>query len=230
MDSIFIQARASSVRLPGKVLRQVQGKPLLQYLIERLQHAQRAYALVLATSDAPDDDPVAWLGGDLGIRVERGPLDDVLGRFLGAARRCGVPYFVRVSGDSPLLDPALVDRGVDLFREVPADLVTNVFPRSYPKGQSVEVVAVEALDRVAAASTDPEDREHVTRYLYRHPDRFRIRNFARTQNSGEMQLSVDTAEDFDRFGAMVARMTRPHWEYGVEELIELHRTMDAIRR
>lgn len=229
MDSIFIQARASSVRLPGKVLRQVEGKPLLQYLIERLQHAQRGYALVLATSDTPDDDPVARLGADLGIRVERGPLDDVLGRFLGAARRCGVSSFVRVSGDSPLLDPALVDRGVDLFREAQADLVTNVFPRSYPKGQSVEVVSVEALDRVVTASTDPEDREHVTRYLYRHPEQFRIRNFARAQNCGEMQLSVDTPEDFDRFGAMVARMTRPHWEYGVEELIALRRTTGAIQ-
>ncbi len=183
--------------------------------------------LVLAPSDATDDYAVADLGKHLGVRVERGSLDDVVSRFLGAAQRCGVASFVRVSGDSPLLDPALVDRAVDLFEEQPVDLVTNVFPRSFPKGQSVEVVAVEALERAAAASTDPADREHVTRHLYRHSDRFRIRNFAHDRNEGDMQLSVDTGDDFELFSAMVAQMTRPHWDYGVNELIELRRAMTS---
>lgn len=224
---MFIQARASSARLPGKVLKTVGGKPLLQYLVERLRHGLNDCSLVLATSDGADDDAVASLGERLGVRVERGSLDDVVDRFLGAARRCGVASFVRLSGDSPLLDPALVDRAAGLFDEERADLVTNVFPRSFPKGQSVEVIAVEALERAAAASGDAEDREHVTRYLYQHADRFRIRNFAHEPNCGDMQLSVDTAADFDLFCAMVARMTRPHWDYGVDELIELRRSLMA---
>jgi spore coat polysaccharide biosynthesis protein SpsF len=220
MLTAVIQARASSVRLPGKVLREVRGKPLLQYLVERLRHAASLDRLVLATSDDPSDDAVAALGSKLGLSVVRGPLDDVVGRFLLAATRCGLRALVRVNGDSPLLDPALVDRAVELFEAGGVDLVTNTFPRSFPKGQSVEVISVAALER-AAASHDPEDREHVTRFFYRHPEQFRIANFTRTAYAGDLQLSVDTADDLRSFERLLDRLDRPHWEVGVERLIGL---------
>jgi spore coat polysaccharide biosynthesis protein SpsF len=220
MQTALIQARASSVRLPGKVLREVAGKPLLQYLVERLRHAASLDRLVLATSSDVSDDAVAALGKRLGLEVIRGPLDDVLGRFLLAARQYALASLVRVNGDSPLLDPALVDRAVALYEAGGADLVTNTFPRSFPKGQSVEVMSCAALER-AAASQDPQDREHVTRYLYRHPEQFRIANFAREPNAGDLQLSVDTADDLRVFERLIARLDRPHWEVGVEELIAL---------
>lgn len=228
MQTAVIQARVSSQRLPGKVLLEVGGIPLLKYLVDRLRRAKQLDFIVLATSDEPSDDSVAALGRDLGLVVIRGPLNDVLGRFLLVSQQLELKSLVRVSGDSPLLDPTLVDVAASMFEAGGSDLVTNVFPRTFPKGQSVEVVAVEALCQAAELITDWEDREHVTRCLYRHPERFRIRNLEHDQNLSEMQLSVDTAEDFNLFGAMVARMTRPHWEYGVEELIRLHRTTAPI--
>src|SRR6185312_7877584 len=110
---------------------------------------------------------------------------------LKAAKAAGFDALVRVNGDSPLLDPALVAEGVALFRAGGADLVTNVRPRSFPKGQSVEVIAVAALAAAMAETRDPADREHVTPFLYAHPERFRIRNFAAPRPRPDLQLSVD---------------------------------------
>lgn len=221
MQTAIVQARASSARLPGKVLREVRGKPLLQYLVERLQRAATLERIVLATSTDASDDDVAALGARLGLDVVRGPLDDVLGRFLLAATQLKLAALVRINGDSPLLDPSLIDRAVVLFEAGGSDLVTNVLPRSFPKGQSVEVVAVHALQQAWNESDEPADREHVTRYLYRNLDRFRVSNFARPSYAGDLQLSVDTADDLRRFAALVDRMDRPHWELGVEDLIQM---------
>ena len=209
------------------MLRELAGKPLLQYLLERLGRSRLLTEVFVATSDDPSDDALSSLCGRLGVAVYRGSLDDVVARFLGLARKRGLASFVRVNGDSPLLDPAIVDKGVALFEEQACDLVTNVFPRSYPKGQSVEVISTGALERVARLSADPEDREHVTRYFYRHPLEFKIVNFAHGYDAGGLQLSVDSAEDLARIESMLGRMTRPHWDYGLDELLSLsqHRTL-----
>lgn len=202
---------------------EVAGRPLLAYTVERLQRCENVAAVVIATSSRPEDDRVAALGDRLGVRVHRGPLDDVLGRFVDAARALGAEAAVRVSGDSPLIDREIVDRVIEQFRAGPCDLATNVFPRSFPKGQSVEVVTLAALERVASASDDAEDREHVTRFFYRHPEDFRIRNVAAGRDLADVQLAVDNAEDLALVAAMIARMTRPHWEYGLDELLALRR-------
>jgi spore coat polysaccharide biosynthesis protein SpsF (cytidylyltransferase family) len=216
-----IQARSSSRRLPDKVLLELAGKPMLAYTVERLRRCRTVRDVVLATSDRPEDDRVAALGERLGVPVYRGPLDDVLGRFVAAARAFDATAVVRISGDSPLIDPEVVDRVVARLLAATCDLATNVFPRSFPKGQSVEVIALAALERAAAVAVDPEDREHVTRYIYGHPAAFRIENVAFGRDASGVQLSVDTADDLAFIGRILASMTRPHWEYGVEEVLAL---------
>src|SRR5260221_236269 len=171
-----IQARFSSQRLPGKVLRALCGKPLLAHLVDRLRRSAVLDTIAVATSTEPSDDAVAAFCASAGIACERGALDDVLGRIQAAARALQLDGIVRVSGDSPLLDPSLVRQTVKLFRRGGWDLVTNVQVRSFPKGQSVEVIAAEALDRVAVKAGAPAEREHVTPYFYAHPELFRIRN------------------------------------------------------
>jgi spore coat polysaccharide biosynthesis protein SpsF (cytidylyltransferase family) len=220
---VVVQARMSSARLPGKVLREVDGKPLLGYLLERLALARQPELTVVATSAQPDDDPVARLAGDLGVAVHRGPLADVGARLAAAADTFGLEALVRISGDSPLLDPAIVDHAVELFREGDWDLVTNVFPRSFPVGESVEVLSRDALGRVLAASSAADDREHVTRYVYEHPESFRIRNFGCDEPASEIRLAVDSEDDLRHFEAIVSAMTAPHTEYGVRELLQLER-------
>ena len=224
MIGVVVQARMSSARLPGKVLLPLAGRPALGYLLERLALAAEPGLVVVATSDEPDDDPVAELAAARGVAVHRGPLADVAGRMAAAAERFGLDALVRVSGDSPLLDPALVDRAVALFRAGEADLVTNVWPRSFPVGQSVEVVSSAALRRVLAESADADDREHVTRHIYGNADRFRIVNFAREAgDASDVRLTLDTEDDLRRLEAIVAAMDRPHAGYGVDELIDLAR-------
>lgn len=223
---VIVQARSGSRRLPGKVLMPARGKPLIQYLLERL--ARESFpAMVVATSDLPQDDALAALCAGLGVECFRGPHEDVAARYRLILERRGFEFFVRVCGDSPFLDQSLVRRAVDLFRAGPCDLVTNVFPRSFPKGFSVEAMGSAAFR--GQALVDAEDREHVTRYWYRHADRFAIRNFSSGADLGGIQLSVDTAEDFRLFEAVLARMERPHWDYGYAEVIDLYRSAAGRR-
>ena len=175
----IVQARMTSRRLPGKSLRPLCGKPLLQYVLESLAQVEPLAVVVVATSSDPTDDPIADFCKRQGSPCFRGPLDNVAERFRQAARRHQLAGFVRISGDSPLLDSRLVARGVALFQESDADLATNVFPRTYPAGMSVEVVRTATFERVVPGLDEPDDREHVTGYFYRHPEQFRIVNFAR---------------------------------------------------
>jgi spore coat polysaccharide biosynthesis protein SpsF len=221
----IVQARMSSKRLPGKSLRPVAGRPMLAYVVERLRRCRELAAVIVATSTMPDDDGIAALCGRLGVACHRGPLDDVLGRFLEIVEARDLSAVVRISGDSPLIDPAIVDTAARLYAESGCDLVTNVAPRSFPRGQSVEAISAAALRRVGALEPSAEEREHVTQWFYRHPDRCSIRNFVAPRDLSAIQMSVDMAEDLSAFAAMVAAMQRPHWEYGLDELLELRQTL-----
>jgi spore coat polysaccharide biosynthesis protein SpsF len=218
----IVQARMSSRRLPGKVLRRVAGKPLLGYLVERLRRCRPLDGVTLATSTSPDDDAVARFCEAEAVPCHRGPLDDVAGRFLGALEQTRADAFVRVNGDSPLLDPRLIDVAVTRFRGGDADVVTNVLRRTYPPGQSVEVVRGYAFRRAYRLMTEPADFEHVTRVFYRLPDRFRLVGFESPTDRSGVRLAVDTPDDLAAFAAIVARMSRPHHEYSLEEILELH--------
>ncbi len=211
----IVQARFDSRRLPGKALHPLAGKPMLGHVIEALRHARSIDAVVLATSALSSDDPLADFVKAEGIGCYRGSLDDVAGRMLEAARSFAADALVRVNGDSPLMDPALIDRGADLMRANPeADLVSNVFPRSFPKGQSVEVLRTQALDHAMRAMTRPDEREHVTPYFYANADRLKIVSFQAEDPKPEMQLSVDTSEDRARCEAILARLEVPAWRAG----------------
>jgi spore coat polysaccharide biosynthesis protein SpsF len=217
----IIQARFSSRRLPGKVLRPLCGKPLLAHLVERLQRSAVLDVVAVATSTDPSDDAVAAFCAGAGIACQRGALDDVLGRVREAARALKLDGIVRVSGDSPLLDPALVRQTVKLFRRGDWDLVTNVQIRTFPKGQSVEIIAAAALERAAAKAKSAAEREHVTPYLYAHPELFRIRNLAARVARPNLQLSVDTAEDFARIEAILTAAGARAERLDLEEAVEL---------
>jgi spore coat polysaccharide biosynthesis protein SpsF len=210
-----VQARMGSARLPRKMLMPLAGKPALEWLLERLEHAESLDLVMVATSAEPDDDQLADFCARRGTLCHRGDLDDVAGRMLGAARDASLDAFARVNGDSPLLDQRLVDRGVELMRASDADLVTNVRPRTFPPGQSVEVVRTEALERALAADPPAEEREHVTGPLY--GGEFRILRFENDPPQTEVRFTLDTPEDAKRLAAILAGMDRPHWEYTWED-------------
>jgi spore coat polysaccharide biosynthesis protein SpsF (cytidylyltransferase family) len=132
---------------------------------------------------------------------------------------------VRLSGDSPLLDPTLVDMAVEMYRGGEYDLVTNVMPATYPPGQSVEVLRAETYRHAYALFETPQDYEHVTPYLYNHSASFRIRNFTAPHDLRDINLCVDTPADMDRFKAIVSRMDMPHTSYHLEDIIRIYRSL-----
>lgn len=235
MIGAVVQARMSSARLPGKVLSPIAGKPVLDYVLERLDRSDALDTVAVATSVEASDDAVAKHCERLGVPVHRGPLENVAARFAEAAERFGLDAFVRVTADSPLLDQRLVDRGVALFqagvraggRAKGHDIVTNVFPSTFPSGQSVEVVSSEAMRTALGEMNEPDELEHVTLHFYRHPERYEIENFTSQTDEGgddgELDMSLDTEEDAALIEAMIARMDKPHWEYTSAQLVELYR-------
>ena len=223
-----VQARMSSRRLPGKVLRPLAGKPALQCLLERLERCEQVDRVIVATSTEPSDEPVAAFCESAGATFHRGPLEHVAARFGEVVERFGLDAFVRVTADSPLLDQALVDRGAALYRKGGFDIVTNVYPRStFPSGQSLEVVRAQAFRSALAHMDDPYEREHVTPYFYRRPEVFRIHNLVAEQDDSGLDVSLDTDDDARLIEAVLERMDRPHWTYSSDEVTALAREVIA---
>ncbi len=223
---VIVQARMSSERLPGKVLREVQGKPLLGYLLERLGHTREALPIVVATSNETTDDAITRYCQAQNQKFIRGPLDDVAGRFLQVLDETDAEAFVRISADSPLMDPALIDRAVDLFHETGADLATNVLHRTFPKGMSVEAVDANAFRQMIEMANAADEREHVTLSFYRDPTAWHIVEFTSPEPFGELNLSVDTEADLTAFEITLAHMTKPHWHYGLNDILALTGAME----
>ncbi len=192
----ILQARMSSTRLPGKVMRPLLGQPMIARQIERLRRARGLSGLMVATStDASDDVLQAWCD-DNGVPCYRGPLDDVRARFFGALAAAGSPAaFIRLTADCPLADPGLIDRCIASHAETDADYTYTSKGWTFPKGLDVEVCRTAALERAAHASDDAYDREHVTPYIYRHSELFRLNAITRDPPQ-RYRWTVDTPQDF----------------------------------
>lgn len=194
---IIVQARMTSTRLPGKVLLPLAGEPMLMRLVERLCRVQRADGIVIATTTNVTDDPIAALCAQLGVPCHRGSEHDVLSRYADAARLHGADVVVRITSDCPLIDPALIDQVIATHEEGGSDYVSNMLPPTWPYGMAVEVFSAAALAQVHAEATQAAEREHVTPFIYWHPERYRLRNVASPVNLSHHRWTVDTPEDYE---------------------------------
>jgi len=201
------------------------GKPLLNWVILRIRQAVTLHDLTLATSNQPSDDGIARFAVNAGIDCFRGSLDDVRSRFVGIVREKKLSAFVRISGDSPLIDPSLIDQAVTLYHNGNYDLVTNVQKRTFPKGQSVEVLRSDTFLEATLLRSNKADLEHVTCYYYENPSKFRILNFQSDINYGHVQLSVDKNEDLIRMEQLMARCDPQ--TAGWMELVEIVKQLEA---
>ena len=194
----ILQARMSSSRLPGKVLAPVLGEPMIGRQIERVGRARSIDRLVVATSDDPSDDPLAAYVERLGAPVFRGSLQDVLGRFTAAADAFGpAEHIVRLTADCPLTDPTVIDACVALHLETGADYTTNGQQRTYPVGLDVEALPAAALATADREASDPYDREHVTAFLYRRPERFKLAHLRQAVDRSALRWTVDHPADLE---------------------------------
>jgi spore coat polysaccharide biosynthesis protein SpsF len=198
----------TSSRLPGKVMAPVLGEPMIGRQVERLRRARLIDQLVVATSTDPSDDPLAAYCESLDVGVFRGPLDDVLGRFNAAlTRHRDATAVVRLTADCPLTDPELIDRVVAHHHEVDADYTSNTLgTRTYPHGLDVEVIRPAVLAEAAEQASDRYEREHVTPYIYRRPETYRLAGVARRQSLASLRWTVDLPEDLTFVRDVYARL------------------------
>ncbi|MDE2440339.1 MAG: glycosyltransferase family protein [Betaproteobacteria bacterium] len=198
----LLQARCSSSRLPGKVLKPILGEPMIVRHIERLRRTLHLSPLVVATSTEASDDPLAELCASLDIACRRGSLSDVLDRFYQAAAPFAPDHVVRLTGDCPLADPEVIDACIDYHLAGDYDYTSNALRPSFPDGLDVEVFRFSALADAWREAQLPSEREHVTPFLYNHPERYRIGHFTQAEDFSWLRWTVDQPEDF----AMVERV------------------------
>ena len=195
---IYVQARMGSTRLPGKVMKPVLGKPLLEYLIERLHRVKEADDCAILTTTNPRDDVLVNFCEKLGVACYRGPEEDVLERYYRVALERKPDAIVRITSDCPLIDPDEVDKVIRTFQEsFPTyDYVSNSIERTYPRGLDAEIFSYNALEQAFYEAKAPFEREHVTPYIYNHPKLFRFKNVSANEILNSHRWTVDTEEDF----------------------------------
>lgn len=234
-----VQARTSSARLLGKVLEPILGRPMILRQLERLSRCSSLSDIVVATSTDAGDDDLAAVVRDAGWRVVRGPLDDVLGRFIAVLDAYPVPAVARLTADCPLTSPEVVDLVVRAYASTDVDYVSNTLEPTYPDGLDVEVVGAAALVRMDSMSPDPYEREHVTLGVYRRPGEFRIESFLDPsgRDHSNLRWTVDNADDLTFVRGVYAALlpVQPQFEYDdvlrfLQENPDASRTVEDVRR
>ncbi len=220
---IIVQARMTSTRLPGKVLKRVLDKPLLEYQIERLRRVKLADEIVIATTVNDTDQPIVELCNSLSVSYFRGSEEDVLSRYYGAAKENYADMVVRVTSDCPLIDPQIIDEIISFYVENSDkyDYVSNCLTRSYPRGMDTEVFSFKALQEAFLSATAQADREHVTPFIYRHPERYGVGHIVYAENQSSHRWTVDTPEDFELIRRIIEALYPQSPEFKLEDCLNL---------
>lgn len=220
---IIVQARMTSSRLPGKVLRSVLNKPLLEFQMERLKRVKLADGIVIATTINDTDIPIVSLCERLSILYYRGSEDDVLARYWGAAKAYQADLIVRVTSDCPVIDPGVIDSVIHFYLDnsTKYDYVSNVLVRTYPRGMDAEVFSFSALNEAFREATEQTDREHVTPFIHRQPQRYRLANVFYPEDQSQHRWTVDTLEDFELIKKIIENLYPVNPKFSLEDVLKL---------
>ena len=226
-----IEARMRSTRLPGKVLKPILGRPMLALMIERLRRVQHLDDIVIATTGDISCDPIEDLARLVGVGCYRGSEEDVLDRVLQAARQARADVIVETTGDCPLIDPETTNDVIRTFLRANVDYCSNVLERTYPRGMDVQVFPISVLAEVARLTNDPTDHEHVSLYIYSHPERFRLLNVCSNLSSqdAELRLTVDTPEDFELVTRIYEALYPANPLFSLSDILELFARQPQLR-
>ena len=211
MIGCIIQARMGSKRLPGKVMKLVdEENPSLFHTISQLKFCKSLDKIIVATTTLPEDNIIENYLNELGIDVFRGSHDDVLDRYFRCAQHYELSTVVRITADCPLIDPDIVDHGIEIFKSGNHDYVTNTFPRTFPDGNETEIIAINALEKAWKNSILPSEREHVTPYFKNNSDSFQIENFSHDIDISHLRWTVDYNEDLELVKILISKIvSRP---------------------
>jgi spore coat polysaccharide biosynthesis protein SpsF (cytidylyltransferase family) len=177
------------------MMMKIGGILLLERVINRVSQAKNVTKIVVATSDKNDDNPIASFCKERNIECIKGELNDVAKRFLKVALLKNANSFVRINGDSPLIDPEIIDLAINYYYLSDCDIVTNVFPRTFPKGQSVEIIRTKTFEKMVDSGLNLDQKEHVTKKYYDSPENYRMVSFTSGKNYNNINMCIDNDSD-----------------------------------
>ena len=216
-----IQARMNSSRLPGKMMLDLKGAPVIEWVYRRVGGARMVDDIIVAVPETPEDKILKEFLEGLGAGVFTGSEKDVLGRFYGAARERGATHVIRVCADNPFISPEEIDALVQFYLSHACDYAYNHIPKGnrYADGLGAEMVAMEVLERIHQRASLPEEREHIFNYVWNHADEFKMATFDPANEKvarPELRLDLDTQDDYDRYRGLPVDIEMPS-----EKIIEL---------
>lgn len=222
----IMQARTSSTRLPGKVLLPLGGKTVLEQVIDRVAKASCIGELVIATSQDRSDDRICELCSKIGVNFFRGSLNDVLDRYYQAAKKFGSKYICRITSDCPFIDPEIIDRVADKYFEMKCDYIsTGRIVTTFPDGMDTEIFSFESLERAWRESSLPSEREHVTPYIWKNTDKFKISELKNDVDLSRFRLTIDEPADYELAQKIFSSLTDPK----MEDIIEFLEKNESIK-
>lgn len=221
MTGAIIQARMGSTRLPQKVIKKIEGKTMLEQVIERVKRIKNVDKVILATTSKKEDDVLEKISKNLNISVFRGSEYDVLDRFYQAAKLFKVDLIVRITADCPLLDPKVCEKVIDYYLKGDYDYVSNASPSTFPDGLDTEVFSFQVLEKSWKEVKLLSEREHVTPYIYRNPQIFKLGNVSSERDFSHLRLTVDEKPDLILIREIYKELYRQNPLFGLKEIIKL---------
>ncbi len=223
-----IICRYNSSRLPGKILREIEGKPILQYIIEKLEAVVDRKNIVVSTSTESTDDPIIAYCQKHEINYYRGSLDNVSERFLNCAIENKHSYTTRINGDNIFVDVQSLKEMIEIARSGKHDLISNLKDRTFPKGMSIEIVNTDYYASQYKKFDHPDHFEHVTIYLYQHDEGENYHYYYNNicPEAGGLQLAIDTQEDFSLATKIISNFAGQHTQYGLAEVFKFYKDLE----
>ena len=218
----IIQARMGSNRLPGKVMLDVSGKPMLWHVINRVRHSKNIDNIVIATTNLTEDKQIVQLADEVGVYCYAGSQNDVLDRYYQAALKYDSDVVVRITADCPLIDPDVIDEMIEFFLGHGFDYVSNTIKPTYPDGLDTEVFSFSALEKAWNEAVLASEREHVTPYIKKNPHLFKIKNYEHGIDLPDMRWTVDEDRDLEFVRKIYTELyTQPNKVFCMEDVLEL---------
>ena len=205
----IIQTRTASTRLPRKIFANLERDiTVLDFVLNQLSHSKHLKKIVIATTTLNEDDEVENFAKHFGLDFFRGSSEDVLDRYYQCAKQFSASNVIRITSDCPLIDPQIVDQVIEKFQSSSYDYVSNTQPSTFPIGIAIEIFKFEALEKAWKNATLPSEREHVTPYIYKHKDQFKIFNFESEKNYSFIRITVDKKNDLEFIRLLISKINK----------------------
>jgi spore coat polysaccharide biosynthesis protein SpsF len=217
----ILQARMSSTRLPGKVLKILQGKPMISHQIDRISRSKKIDKLIIATSTDKSDDSLETIAKNTNVDCFRGSLNNVLTRFYDAAFQFQPSHIVRLTGDCPLTDPKIIDQVISFYLSGNYDYVSNSVEATFPDGLDVEIFNFQTLQEAFIEAKFPSQREHVTPFINSQPNRYQLGCFKQSTDLSHLRWAVDEPEDFEFVSEVFKSLYPKNPDFGMHDVLNL---------